>query len=450
MMIEEEQHIYQPTDIVLAKVKGFSAWPAMIVPTELIPEHILRTNTHTDEESETEDNTDTQDADDTKFIHYSKLLKFRKFEQLKNSYCVKFFCDDSYIWVKPSDLKLLTVEQCREWLKSTNKKKKNKKLIPAYEMASKGSDNIDVWEFIEYGSYGKPDDDEYVEEQEEEQEEQEEEEEVPKTTASIRSTRSRNKKTIAKKVMTKPKPRTRSKHVVKEEKQVEPVEKGEEEEQLEEVLPKKRRGRPASKSATKTTTKKQKLKVKEESPKIEEYNYEDDEDWALVGLGPQDVTIQDNVSSVVKKLSQKQNMEKHWDQRLNIIDKIAGINKMMLTLINSIISEESGKTQPVRDDYELLLDELDQALSMRGAKTEFITIFQWNTELLLNLRAIMSLKYLQLIDWDIFDQFQAFFRIIFKYDLILDQTEWKYGEKEEEKETTTIPNGGVNNAEVAV
>ena len=31
---------YQPTSIVLAKVKGYPAWPAMVLDESLLPEHI--------------------------------------------------------------------------------------------------------------------------------------------------------------------------------------------------------------------------------------------------------------------------------------------------------------------------------------------------------------------------------------------------------------------------
>lgn len=66
------------------------------------------------------------------------------------------------------DMKILTSEDCRKWL--SGKQRKNKKLIPAYEMAMRGKNGIDIWEFVEYGSYGKPDEEEYVEEEEEENE----------------------------------------------------------------------------------------------------------------------------------------------------------------------------------------------------------------------------------------------------------------------------------------
>ena len=205
--------IFQPTDIVLAKVKGFSAWPAMIIPNELIPDNILKNKPMSvhkgkstrdkelgvdiDAEIEGPEQSDEEEVetfDDSevnpeKFIIYTPVLKFRKNDALKPAYCVKFFCDDSYIWVKPTDMKVLTNEECCQWL--SGKQRKNKKLIPAYEMALRGKDGIDIWEFVEYGSYGKPDEEEYVEEEEEV------EERKKKTTRPTRSSsRQRQKRTF--------------------------------------------------------------------------------------------------------------------------------------------------------------------------------------------------------------------------------------------------------------
>lgn len=162
-------NIYQPTDVVLAKVKGFPAWPAMVIPKELIPENVwkIRSRISVDKAETKEDQDSTPDEefgsdyDPNDYIIYSKVLKFKKNKEQPSLYCVKFMCDDSYIWVKQSDMQPLSVEECQKWLAS--KTKKNKKLIPAYEMAMKGSSGIDVWEFVEYGSMGKPDEDEYIE-----------------------------------------------------------------------------------------------------------------------------------------------------------------------------------------------------------------------------------------------------------------------------------------------
>lgn len=169
----------------------------MIIPNELIPDNILKTkpvsvhkgksgsdkkaneDIDADMESEARDREQSEEEEDIedfgeseanpeKFIIYTPVLKFRKNDTLKSTYCVKFFCDDSYIWVKPMDMKILTSEDCRKWL--SGKQRKNKKLIPAYEMAMRGKNGIDIWEFVEYGSYGKPDEEEYVEEEEEENE----------------------------------------------------------------------------------------------------------------------------------------------------------------------------------------------------------------------------------------------------------------------------------------
>ncbi|CCC67856.1 hypothetical protein NCAS_0A12980 [Naumovozyma castellii] len=470
-------YIYQPTDIVLAKVKGFSAWPAMIVPDELIPDHILKTRTHSTtgevEPAEVAKELDTTNEDDTfdenidpeKYIIYSKMLKFKKNEKLRHQYCVKFFCDDSYIWVKPTDIQLLSKEACQEWLDSS--KRKNKKLIPAYEMASRGIEGIDIWEFIEYGSYGKDDDEEeYIEEDESIQPRkrtrgavkkeptrssmrqrgkrklEEEESEGDEKPTRLRNTRSKGKSTIKKEPVQR---RTRRSAPVKEEEEEE--EEDVEDEFSEEEHPVKRTN-TKSKGPKRTTAKgKSKTKTKAKpKPQIIKYEYEDDEDWSLVGLGPQDLTIHLAVNPLVNRLTQKKNVERHLDQKLNILDKIAGINKLLTTLI--LPENPDSKITIGKDDYDLLLDEMDQALSMKGAKREFLIIFQSSTELLLNMRILLNIRRDELLKWKLWDQFQAFFELVFQHELIEDEQGWTFeqvsDDGDKDNSTNKIPTGSID------
>lgn len=377
--------MYQPTDIVLAKVKGFPAWPAMIIPTELIPSNVLRGKQELEEETD----------DESKYIQHSSILKFRRFDKVKTQYCVKFFWDDSYIWLKPNDMKPLTVEDCDSWLNSN--KKKSKKLAQAFEMAAKGSEGIDVWEFVEYGSGGKPDE-EYVAEDEEPQEEEEEGEEDrvenepsdgsedyeegdEKPTRTSQRQRQRRGKGNTR--------HTRAKTSKSEEPQELPPE--------EEPKPKKR-----------------KYAKRAPEPK---FNFEEDEDMYLVGLGPQDLSIQENVSPLVNKLSNRKNLERHTEVKLDIADRLLSINQLFLDVLIS----EAG---PTKDSYQLILDELELAVSTKGSNDEFLTVFHMNNELLLNFRVLFNLKTDELRKLELWDCFQSVFNSIYEHHFEPDQESW--------------------------
>ncbi|EJS42454.1 ioc4p [Saccharomyces arboricola H-6] len=456
--------IFQPTDIVLAKVKGFSAWPAMIIPNELIPDNILknkpmgvhkgksangkeaeveereRSNDDDEEEEEVFDDSETSPE---KFIIYTPVLKFRKNDTVKPVYCVKFFFDDSYIWVKPMDMKILTSEECRQWLNS--KQRKNKKLIPAYEMAMKGKDGVDIWEFVEYGSYGKPDEEEYVEEEEEEEEERKPP--VKKPTRS--SSRQRQKRVLgtesSEKVEVNKKRRmTRSskQQTVDESEEDEDEDEDEDEEEVEgvEEFVRKRpqRGKskkavaakPKPKSKPKPKPKSKPKKEKPKPPKVFKYHFEDDEDWSIVGLGPQDLLIEKTMDPIAKKLSQKKNLEKHTEIKLDLEDKLTGINKLLCDVLCSGIN----RAVSIKDDFEIILDELQIALNTRGSKNEFITIFQSNNSLLFYFRILFNLRKRELDKWDLWDRFQDIFEHIYSYEFKPDTTDWQVDRNMEVKE----------------
>lgn len=414
--------IYQPTDIVLAKVKGYPAWPAMVVPIELIPENVMRSRHQQVSKRKGTGDKDMIDGDEIEeeesgddnpddFIVYSEILKFKKFNTPRPQYCVKFFCDDSYIWVRSADLKPLSSEQCNAWLKKPSSR--NKKLIPAFEMASKGIDGIDVWEFIEYGSAGKPDEEEYVEYEEEEEEEEEavsadensgdEYEEGRRRTRPARSS-ARQKQKRAKEASSNRRA-TRSRKQT-DELSDEPLESDDEI-----IAPKAKRAKLKPKGRTR--------------PTVPKYKYEDDEDWILVGRGPQDLSIQQNMSSFAHKLSQKRNVEDHVDTKLELADRLHGINKLFLEII--IPNNETSKT--LKEDYEVLLDELSLALSIRGFHDEFVTVFQSSNELLAYFRLLFNLKQTELRDWDLWDQFQDYFETIYNHKFIPDRVQWSKDEQ---------------------
>lgn len=393
--------IYQPTDIVLAKVKGFPAWPAMIIPEEIVPANVSKgKTTRNNSWKAAEDEAEDEDNEDD-YIIYSKLLKFRKYKDMQSNYCVKFFCDDSYIWLKPSDFQYLTKEECEKWLNNT--KKKNKKLIPAYEMALKGKDGIDVWEFVEYGSNGKPGDEEYVEDYDEEEKEEEEEEEE-ESTSDVDEYKVKDSKSKKRKRQTRQRSKPQKKETVT-----------------------KRGTRSTSKKVetkkSEPSPKKKKAPPKKKKPQLEKYHYEDDEDWAIVGLGPQDLTISGN-NTLVSKLSQKKNMELHNDLKTDLQEK--------LSMVNKLLTDVSLKKEPheTSDDYELILDELDLCLSFKGSQDELVTVFISNNELMTNFRVLFNLKYEELQNLDVWDKFQRCYFEIYGLEFNPDQTKWSFEPQE--------------------
>lgn len=119
-----------PRTIVLAKVKGYRAWPAMVLDEEILPENI-------------------------------KKLKPKSVKQLKKTQPtilvpVRFFSDDTYIWIRNHDLSVLLDDDIQLFLDkhSTAGKRKDELLIYAYELAQNPPD---MNEFNLWGSRGPPD-----------------------------------------------------------------------------------------------------------------------------------------------------------------------------------------------------------------------------------------------------------------------------------------------------
>ncbi|KAG7195107.1 uncharacterized protein KQ657_003628 [Scheffersomyces spartinae] len=72
-----------PGSVMLAKVKGYSAWPAMVLDPDLLPENISA-------------------------LKPKNGINFTP---------VRFFADDTYIWIKNADLRELSVEVIQDYLK---------------------------------------------------------------------------------------------------------------------------------------------------------------------------------------------------------------------------------------------------------------------------------------------------------------------------------------------
>ncbi|KAF3985143.1 hypothetical protein FT663_05289 [Candidozyma haemuli var. vulneris] len=129
-----------PKTIVLAKVKGYRAWPAMVLDEEILPENI-------------------------------KKLKPKSVKQQKKSsptilVPVRFFSDDTYIWIRNHDLKILLDEEIQSFLDkhATAGKRKDELLVFAYELAK---DPPDMQQFNLWGSRGQPEVSDSLEEEEE-------------------------------------------------------------------------------------------------------------------------------------------------------------------------------------------------------------------------------------------------------------------------------------------
>lgn len=426
--------LYQPTDIVLAKVKGYPAWPAMIIPNEIIPTNVLKSNSHIDANNESDQASKTDNNDSDNYSSYSKILKFKKFDKLQDSYCVKFFKDDSYIWVRLNDLQKLSLNVCQDWLKKNQSSGKNKRLIPAYEMACQGfrSPGIDVWEFVEYGSKNrktKVDDEEYIDEDQSSLTNNDNNKKNKNTNLHSIKTRSKDKSLNQEKSTrssTRSSTRQRQLHSTKTEsdnqnknileenidyrskrtrnlkKQNPSSSKKLEESSIEISEPPKK----------KTKTSKNTIPVK---PVVEKYNYEDDEDWSIVGMGPQNYDITSKISTIVTKLAYKNKLEEHNEIKMDLTDKLMSMNKLFIKVITET---------PKRDDYEIILDELDIVLKMNGSKNEFISVLRGNNELLINFRILFNMKLDELHRFELYDNFQKVFKSIYNCFFIPDLIPW--------------------------
>lgn len=119
---------FTPKTIVLAKVKGYPPWPAMVLEDSILPEEVLSKK--------------------------PKSVKQLKKKGAKEVFVlpVRFFSDDTYIWMRSTDVKLLTQEMINSFLEN-KKKRKDVLLQYAYELAGNPPE-MDL--FAKWGSRGKP------------------------------------------------------------------------------------------------------------------------------------------------------------------------------------------------------------------------------------------------------------------------------------------------------
>lgn len=116
---------FKPTTIVLAKVKGYPAWPAMVLKESLLPDNIKR-----------------------------KKPKPSTKKKPVRSLPVRFFSDDTYIWMNELDIKHLTDDMIQEYFNVASKKRRRDNLLEqAYQLAI---DPPDMGLFVLYGSRAEP------------------------------------------------------------------------------------------------------------------------------------------------------------------------------------------------------------------------------------------------------------------------------------------------------
>ncbi|CAG98978.1 Ioc4p [Kluyveromyces lactis] len=408
----------QPTDIVIAKVKGYPPWPAMVIPFEIIPQQILTKN-----RSKLPDESD-QDSDSAENIEYSPVLTFKKFTRELTNYCVKFFHDDSYIWLNPRNLHELTLPQIEAFLSKVNSKT-SKNLVHAYEMAKQGlTTGIDVWEFVEYGSSGKPDDDDYTEGENDEDEDDYVENVDSEGSSKRRPTRS-SSRTKAKKPKPAPRRSTRSNTKTTDDdknkdkhRDTDIIDESDISEDLDEESPSvpKSRSKVTTKGKAKAATKKStKAVLPKAKTKPVIYHYEDDVDWKIVGLGPQDLEL-DSHPPFATKLITKKNLEIHNDLKLELKDRLSAANKM---LIEYILDKNDDP-----DLIHLISDELAMCLSLKGKHNELWTMFLSNPEFLLNYRVLLNLKKQALQESNVLGKFLEAYEEIFDHPFQFDTSSW--------------------------
>lgn len=118
----------EPRTIVLAKVKGYRPWPAMVLQESILPENIQKMK--------------------PKSVRLAKKPKTPVI-----IVPVRFFSDDTYIWIKSCDLKVLPSAEIEQFLAKRANSKKHDLLIDAYKLAK---DPPDMLEFNYWGSLGVP------------------------------------------------------------------------------------------------------------------------------------------------------------------------------------------------------------------------------------------------------------------------------------------------------
>ncbi|KAJ8097003.1 hypothetical protein POJ06DRAFT_283653 [Lipomyces tetrasporus] len=116
---------YLPGAVVLAKLKGFPPWPAMILADAFLPPHILKLKPKA-----------STGTPGSARIKRKGLSVEEEDASLPTSFPVRFFNDDNYMWASRSDLKPLSREQAQKYIDAVSSKpsKKDKSLVAAYKI----------------------------------------------------------------------------------------------------------------------------------------------------------------------------------------------------------------------------------------------------------------------------------------------------------------------------
>lgn len=167
-------HDFDPKSIVLAKVKGYPSWPAMVLDESYLPENIL-----------------------------AKKPKSQARVKANLVVPIRFFSDDTYIWIKLADIKHLSTAEIDRALDKFNNysrklTRKDRILQDAFGLAKNPPDLVS---FVRWGSQGEP----------EGYEEEEEVEPVPEPVKKKQKTASKAKPAAKSKAKAKAKPKTKAK-----------------------------------------------------------------------------------------------------------------------------------------------------------------------------------------------------------------------------------------------
>lgn len=104
---------FNPGMVVLAKLKGFPAWPAMILDETNLPPNVLGVKPKS---SSSKNRRKSSAADDGML------------------WPVRFFVDNNHMWASRSELKVLSSNEAQEYVENP-KSKRDKTLVQAYRMA---------------------------------------------------------------------------------------------------------------------------------------------------------------------------------------------------------------------------------------------------------------------------------------------------------------------------
>ncbi|OWB57030.1 hypothetical protein B5S28_g2953 [[Candida] boidinii] len=127
---------FTPGTVVLTKLKGFPAWPSMVMSFELLPEKIQKMQ--------------------TKAVKTLKSNKKYSTKSDKDFVCVRFFGDDDYLWTCTSEMSVLTKSAIDDYLKkkgtpASKSRSKKSSITTAYLLSSQVKSLED---FADFGSYG--------------------------------------------------------------------------------------------------------------------------------------------------------------------------------------------------------------------------------------------------------------------------------------------------------